>query len=161
MFVSSLRFIKEDLPPRFDHNLATFSVARIEEGKISSLASDLQEIYGVGDKIASLYLRDIVRLFELDSYFESEDDYAYIVPVDAWIKNFSEEFGLTETADYEDVRTAVISEAMENSCNPRLVERGMWYVGFHSYTILLRLLRDQKVDGSAIAAVGDDPARMS
>jgi len=123
-FVSQLR----------DKNIVNDSVRKIKLGKILVHSKELQRIRGVGPKISSLYLRDIVSLFKLTNYLRNDQDFEVVMPVDTWIRKIAKSLRIVEedSKDNEIVRT-VIQRCKENNISPIQINQGIWYIGTQSF----------------------------
>ena len=63
------------------HNILLYLVDLIKSHRIVEAYQQLDGIWSIGPKIASLILRDVVYIYELENILESKD-YYYLQPVD-------------------------------------------------------------------------------
>ncbi len=61
------------------------------------------DLPSIGPKIAAFYLRDLVSVFELESFLRAED-YYFIQPNDTWVDQISEKLGITNKEDSREVK---------------------------------------------------------
>ncbi len=63
----------------------TIHQAIVRSGRVEPIYQQITEIRGIGPKVGSLLLRDMVALYELDAQIDPAD-YHYLQPVDTWIR---------------------------------------------------------------------------
>jgi len=83
-------------------------------------------VNGVGPKIASLFLRDVV--LRRGSY--SGADRELLQPVDIWVQRAAASLwfgGVVPSFDV--VARRIVTECANDGVNPELVNAGMWYFG--------------------------------
>lgn len=82
-----------------------------------------EEIRGIGTKIASFYLRDLVAVTKINL---SETDYRHLLqPVDIWVRRV-----VTNIQRNPKIKDGKIPDfIVTNSEQPELVNMGMWYFG--------------------------------
>lgn len=128
-------------------NIVSFSVEQIKQGKLRQHYNELQRskstkgIHSIGPKVASFYLRDIVSLYELDAYV-SPADLVLLQPIDTWVRKLAFNIGVTSDLDERDT---VIRQKIVETCNRLGISslkfnQGAWFLGYHSFDILLRNL---------------------
>ena len=139
MVLSALRFASR-LP---GHNRVAYSVERVRQGEIRAHYDEMRPersangIRQVGPKIAAFYLRDLVSLFDLDALVASRDQ-ALLQPVDVWVRRVADRLGLAaEAAPDADIRAAILDLCEQHGCSPLLFNQGTWYLGYHSFDLLL------------------------
>lgn len=146
MVQSALEFI--DRVP--DLNLVRYSVERIRAGGLREHYRELQPeltkhgIVQVGPKIAAFYLRDVVALYSLDAHV-SVTDVLYLQPVDTWVRKLAMNIGLVgEGVPDTQIQQAIVSLCQKHDVSPVLFNQGAWYIGYHSFDIVLELLARQQ-----------------
>ena len=83
-------------------------------------------INGVGDKIASLFLRDVASHYELNV----ATDRHLLQPVDTWIRRATQLcLNVGEKNSPEDVARTIVEACQSCNVNPEHVNDGMWYFG--------------------------------
>ncbi|MEN3002325.1 MAG: hypothetical protein ABDI19_10875 [Armatimonadota bacterium] len=76
------RIYKED---EIGNIWTTIHQAIVRSGRVEPIYQQITDIRGIGPKVGSLLLRDMVALYELESQIEAAD-YHYLQPVDTWIR---------------------------------------------------------------------------
>ena len=122
-----------------DENIVTYSIKKIQKGNIKELYNELNKIRGIGQKTSSLFLRDLVLLFELK--INKKEDAMYLQPIDTWVRKGLEIlFGIKDKNDKELKRKIVnICKSVEDSVK---FNAGLWIIGTHPYVILNELFKD-------------------
>jgi len=82
MVIDTLRFI-HDCP---SYNIVLYSLEEIKQGRIRKLYSEIDNIWQVGQKTASFYLRDLIFCYDLKL---KSDDYFVIQPIDTWVRQYT------------------------------------------------------------------------
>lgn len=142
MVLSALDFI-ERAP---ELNIVRYSVEQIRQDKLSLHFAELQRskshdgIVQVGPKIAALYLRDIVSLFQLDDKMSAQNGYC-LQPVDTWVRKLARRLEIVDDkANDEAIQEAIVALCESNRASPILFNQGAWYIGYYSFDIVLDLL---------------------
>lgn len=112
--------------------IVPYTIKKIKAGEIREHYKELDDIFMIGDKIASFYLRDVVSLFELDSYV-LDDELIYLQPIDTWVKKVSQEIGITEQKDPKKIRHDIVNRCLEAKVNPQEFNMGAWLLGTYPY----------------------------
>jgi len=134
MVISLVNFIQS----RNQKNMLTFLIEKIKSGTISEAYKNLDEIWSIGPKIASLILRDIVYIYELETVL-NKNDYYFLQPIDTWVHNLSKKVGLiNKDKIYNDEAKDITDRCFEFEINSIHYNQGAWYIGAHSLEILLR-----------------------
>ena len=122
---------------------------------INSLHSDLQQISQVGDKIASFYLRNIVKFFNVDTkYYSNNID--KVLPIDIWIKRVILKLLNPDLKDaeiqkrIEEESDKLIKSKMIEICQTHHLDavcfnQGCWVMGFHSFDLVVNYIQDFKI----------------
>jgi hypothetical protein len=76
-----------------DKTIAAWAFRMISENKLKEAHASLKTVWGVGDKIASFYLRDIFWLGHDLNPRVSVDDCYLLQPVDIWVRRAAEALG--------------------------------------------------------------------
>lgn len=144
MVLSALDFIGR-APER---NIVRYSLGHISAGRLNAHHVELQRsqspsgIVQVGPKIAALYLRDVVWIFQLHQAVSAQDGYC-LQPVDTWVRKLARRLNLVdENATDQAIQEAIVSLCECNGVSPILFNQGAWYVGINSFDVLLDLLDD-------------------
>lgn len=127
-----------NLPNSYKNNIVRYTIEQIKLGKIEEMFNKLDNIYAIGDKLASIYLRDIIVVYHLDEFLESED-FKYCQPIDTWVKQVVLKIGIikSEKTKIEDIKTAIIKYCLDAKVNPLLFNAGAWLVGARSFELLI------------------------
>lgn len=140
MVIDTLRFIHD----RPSYNIVLYSIEEIKCGRIKKLYSELDDIWQVGQKVTSFYLRDLIFCYDLK--LES-DDYFTIQPIDTWVKQVAIKIGLCSEEDSNAVVAAKFLEACaKEKVDPKKVNAGAWYLGSNSFDILLDNIIQGKIN---------------
>jgi len=133
MVISLVNFIQFN----DEKNILCFLIEQIKLKKIAEAYRNLDEIWSIGPKIASLILRDVVYIYELKNYLSAED-YYFLQPIDTWVHNLSKKIKLVDNDKiYRDEAKDITDKCFEFRVNPIHYNQGVWYVGANSLKILL------------------------
>jgi hypothetical protein len=93
----------------------------------------------VGPKVAALYLRDLVMLFNLSD--SVKDDSAFCLqPIDTWVRKLARKVGIVdEHADDPSIQRAIVKACAENGIPAFRFNQGAWYLGYNALALLLAL----------------------
>jgi hypothetical protein len=84
---------------------------------------ELCRISGVGDKIASFFMRDVACQF--DTFPSGQKNRCLLQPVDIWIQRAAKLLGDTDGKPAQ----FIVEQAERERCSPERVNQGMWYFG--------------------------------
>ena len=137
MVLDTIRFIKQ----LQDYNITTYIIKKLKEDEQQAYG-DLDNISHVGDKIATLYLREICWMFDI-----KPKDYMLIFPVDRWVKQIINRLKILDNKQLSptdlkkikesEIKKKAIDICIKNEINPLKFNAGIWYIGTHSLEILL------------------------
>lgn len=134
MIISLVNFIQLN----DEKNILHFLIEQIKSKKIAEAYRNLDGIWSIGPKIASLILRDVVYIYELESYL-SKEDYYFLQPIDTWVHNLSKRIELVNSDKiYRNEAKDITDKCFEFGVNPIHYNQGVWYVGSNSLKILLQ-----------------------
>jgi len=134
MVVSLINFIQSG----DNKNILKFLIERIKSNAIPEAYKNLDMIWSIGTKIASLILRDVVYIYELDKNL-NKNDYCFLQPVDTWVHNLSKRIGLVSRDKiYKSEAKDITDKCFELRVNPIHYNQGAWYIGSQSLEILLQ-----------------------
>lgn len=147
MVLSALDFIGR-LPSL---NIVDYSVRRIQNGEIDKHYNELQHsqnkggIIQIGPKIASLYLRDVVSLYQLED--KVSDEFAFCLqPIDVWVRKLAFKTGIVDNgANDKEIQEAIVALCREYGCSPLQFNQGAWYAGYFALDLLLEILQEASV----------------
>jgi len=134
MVISLVNFIQFNN----EKNILHFLIEQIKSKKIAEVYRNLDGIWSIGPKIASLILRDVVYIYELENYL-SDEDYYFLQPIDTWVHNLSKSIDLVNKDKiYRGEAKDITDECFELGVNPMHYNQGAWYIGSNSLKILLQ-----------------------
>lgn len=136
MVISILDFVSK----LNEKNLAKYSISKINNSEVRKHYEELMEIIGIGPKIVSLYLRDLIYLFSLDNSITKED-LELLQPIDTWVRQLSIKIGLVENnANDELIRKKIVEACLNANVSNIKFNQGLWYIGSNAVDILLENL---------------------
>jgi len=134
MVISLVNFIQFNN----EKNILHFLIEQIKSKKIAEAYQNLDGIWSIGPKIASLILRDVVYIYELENYL-SDEEYYFLQPIDTWVHNLSKRIELVDRSKIYKVEAKDITDkCFELGVNPIHYNQGVWYIGSNSLKILLQ-----------------------
>ena len=139
MVISLINLIQS----KSEKNILKFIIAKIKSNKISEAYKILDSVWSIGPKIASLILRDIIYIYELEEYLNKPknepNDYCFLQPIDTWVHKVSHEIGVIGNKKiYKDEAKDITDKCFEFDVNPIHYNQGAWYIGANSWQVLLR-----------------------
>lgn len=134
MVSETLKFL-EKLP---GNNIVSYSIERIRNGQAEEIHNELKQIYGIGDKLACLYLRDTALVYELEKFIQKKEQ-EYFQPIDTWVLQVARAIGLVggDNKDLANTKQKIIDSCLDNKVSPLFFNAGAWYLGTHSFQLLL------------------------
>lgn len=123
---SIIEFLSELSTTAPTPTLITFARLGLDLDRISSIHSVIQNVNGIGPKIASLFLRDVGVFYK---QFPLKDRHL-LQPVDVWVGRAVEKLGGPKYEMKKDVIKEVQLWIVENSkavVGPEEINQGMWY----------------------------------
>jgi len=133
MVASVINFIQSNN----DKNILNYMINKIKENKITEMHRELDNIWSIGLKIASLILRDTICIFKLENYMRRED-YYLLQPVDTWVHQISKRIGIVNRNDiYPEESKDITNKCFDMGINPIHYNQGAWYLGSQSLEIIL------------------------
>jgi len=139
MVLDTLNFISQS-PNKI--NLYNYFKGLIQNKKASVAYSELNTISGVGDKISSFILRDIILI---NDYEIKSDELKYVFPVDTWVAQIASilakrQFSTNNANDIKDYFSKNFPAR-----NLPLIAAGIWYLGFNSLSLTIDYLTTKKI----------------
>lgn len=120
-------------------NILLHLIDLIKSHRLIDAYHQLDSIWSIGPKIASLILRDVVYIYDLSDYIKNKEDYYYLQPVDTWVHQISKEIGLIEEVKiYKNEARDIVDRCHDFEVNPIHYNQGAWYLGANSHKIVLR-----------------------
>jgi len=135
MVLDVLKFISDD----GRKNIYSYIKNVMTESGIETAHKELTDIRGVGDKIASLIIRDI-SLINPEIVKNDYNYYEKAFPVDTWVRQIAQKLNLKlnpNNATDVDIRNYFINKCLSSKKDPLKFAAGLWYMGSHSLDILI------------------------
>jgi hypothetical protein len=133
----------------FNFNVVQWALSLAQSGDVKRAWNKLVAIRGIGDKIASLYLRDIVDAFEIDE--DIVGNKVYLQPIDAWTrrgaKALAEFMSVAPKSDW-DLAEVLIEVSERASVRSTYTNTGLWFLG-------AQLVRDKERFHDLLLSVDD------
>lgn len=119
-----------------DHNILNHSIREIEARRIREHRNEIMELWGIGPKTSAFYLRDVIFLFNCELIPEEARE---LQPIDTWVRQVVDSLRDSQTDDHLSTEEWLVRHggAARNSA---LLNAGMWYLGKHSFDLVLKLL---------------------
>lgn len=135
MVLDCLKCISE----RNRKNIFNYLKTEIANSGVKNAYDDLNNIYGIADKIAAFIIRDIMLLTS-ETIF-SDEDYKMAFPVDTWVRKIAlEKLDCYDKSSDEEIKEYLIAKCKKFNLNPLKFASGLWYLGFYSLDLLLEKL---------------------
>lgn len=137
-----------DKTNKVDTTIASWAFNMLRENKLMEAHQQLKTVWGIGDKIASFYLRDI---FWLGSELSPEapltmiDNIYLIQPVDIWVERAAKAIGCKEKSKKE-IAKYILSFEMEFGLTPSVGNIAFWLLGS-------KYIKNSDIFGNIIAAI--------
>lgn len=111
------------------NNLFLWLKESIRDNGIESTYIKLLKIHGIGKKITSLILRDVVWLLDLGKI--SSEDQIYLQPIDTWLKQISFKLwiDLHNKVDEFVIAKRIVDKCSEIDISSISFNQGAWYFG--------------------------------
>lgn len=112
-------------------NIAVFVRDKIECGKTKEAHDFIKSIRGVGEKIASFYLRDIVWLAKIDETKISGAHLHLLQPMDTWLEQALQilEPNIRDKEKLEDKQKKIVDMCREANVSACAFNQGAWFFG--------------------------------
>lgn len=142
--------------PAFDPRLASLDiptlVALVETGNLHDAFNALR-LRGVGPKIRTFFLRDLVTVTGSESRLSMVEDFLYCQPIDVWVRETTKVLDLPPPSNAESrpwgamglndedgvAAVALIAAARLAEVSPLRVNQGVWYFCAHAVGDVARL----------------------
>lgn len=118
----------------------------------------LKFINGIGDKIASLYLRDLVVVMKID--LENTRNRHLLQPVDIWVERTVKNLANSENMNKNEVAKWIVN----NSKQPELANMGIWFfcsnIAGSEYRLKKVIKSDKLGEAQSLVLVDDFKTRI-
>jgi hypothetical protein len=138
MVLDVLRYIS-NIP---DYNIVNHSIAEIESGRIKDHREYLKLIWGVGPKTSAFYLRDVIFLFNCEL---APEEAIELQPIDTWVRQVVDSLRDAQDSDRQLSTEDWLVQHSGGPVNSALINAGMWYLGKHSFRLVLKLLAEGNI----------------
>lgn len=145
-------------------NLVNLALDNIQNKSTKIYFDELDRLAGIGDKLASFFLRDVVLAFEMEESLDDRDA-RYCQPVDTWVEQVVRKLEiatLTRHAEeelceetngsasqgkkrqlsrkyIEEIKVIIIEQSKQAEVSSLLFNAGAWMVGAHPFELLFEL----------------------
>lgn len=126
-----------------DYNVRHFCRRFLKNRKLKALHDHLTVVKGIGPKIASLYLRDMLLLYvdslPLRERFVDEltiDQIKVVYPIDTWVEKISKKI-LDVEGDKSQIAEMLIEKCRNAGVSPIYVNHGIYQIGAKAQKLLL------------------------
>lgn len=113
-------------------NVYVYLLEQIKSGRTETAHKTLDSLTAVGDKLASMTIRDIC-IMQSGLILEGFND---VFPVDTWVRQTAKMLGCNVTSDSE-IKAFFRQRCSECGVDITLFAAGMWYLGANALTILV------------------------
>jgi hypothetical protein len=138
MVLDVLRYIS-NIP---HYNIVNHSLSEIDAGRIREHREELKLIWQVGPKTSAFYLRDVIFLFNCELNPEESIE---LQPIDTWVRQVIESLRDEQDSDRHLSPEDWLVRHGGSPINSALINAGMWYLGKHSFDLILRLLAEGNI----------------
>lgn len=122
-------------------NIVDYIVNEIKRGNLIYISNFLDNVYSIGPKISGLILRDIVHIYNLETYVSRLDEYSLLQPMDTWVHQVSLKIGIIKNEEMDKAEAIeIIKFCLDNEINPLHYNEGAWYLGSQSFKMVLNSL---------------------
>ena len=124
-------------------NIYCYLKAIIVEQGPEAACKELVKLRGVGDKLATMTIRDILIKEVLDKRLDLEQinrkgwDCKFAFPVDTWVRKLAKKLDCGSSDDDEAIKAFLIAQCKGYGINPLLFAAGLWYLASHALDILI------------------------
>lgn len=122
-------------------NIYNYLKELIAKSGIGAAYEELTRMRAIKDKIATFVIRDIC-LLNLE-IIKTEEDYKMAFPIDIWVRKIASELDCFGTD--EEIKICLIKKCIESKVDPLKFAAGLWFLGFHSLEILIRIIKEIEI----------------
>lgn len=106
---------------------------------IKNIYEEIREIHGIGRKKTTLFLRDLVDIFNLEDLepeslnkVQKEQMYKYFQPIDIWVSRVASYLGLNTNLKNDDKALHIVKKCFElrEKVSPIKFNQGAWLMGW-------------------------------
>ena len=114
-------------------NVYVYLLEQIKSGRTKTAYKTLDDLTAVGDKLASMTIRDICMM---QSGLILED-FGDVFPVDTWVRQTAKMLGCEAKSSDSEIKAFFRQRCSECDSDITLFNAGMWYLGANALTILV------------------------
>lgn len=107
-------------------NIVTLARTGLTLDHIKIVYEAIQEINGIGPKIASLFIRDVAVFYNI----YPKNDRHLLQPVDVWVNRVFKQLASADrlkTPDTKNIQRWIVESALNAGVRAEAVNEGMWY----------------------------------
>ena len=127
-----------------NNNIVTYTLNYLEKwdlNGIEKIYNEIKEIHSIGRKKTTLFLRDLVDIFNLEDlemakqYKEQMHKYQmykYFQPIDVWVSRVAKHFGINSNLNDDDKALQIVKNCLESEekVSPIKFNQGAWLMGW-------------------------------
>lgn len=134
MVISMLEFISKIN----DKNIINYSIFKIQNGELVNHFIELTNIYSIGPKCSSFYLRDLVCIYDKDVKIR-KDELKYLQPIDVWVRKVAFVTEIISDLKEKDktIREKIVDACSESEVSSIKFNQGAWYLGHNSFDVII------------------------
>jgi len=139
------------------HNVVRKTIEQVNAGRIRQHRDELMKLRSVGHKTSAFYLRELVWLFGLEPALK---DVIHILPIDTWVRQVVAALSRHSRDGKGSSPEEWFAQNCRDTRQAMLVNAGMWYMGTHSFELMLALLADGSICPEALERITlDEPVK--
>ncbi len=123
--LSLIEVVLEKVTPQ--NILTTYFQNQIDQNNIQPAFNLLKSIRGIGPKIASFYLRDLVDVMSVTS--NNTQNVSLLQPIDTWVERTVKILCGNQAMDETEVADWIVKTSIQHNINPQRVNMGIWFFG--------------------------------
>jgi hypothetical protein len=123
-YPSAIEFAQEHLSD-FDYNILGWAKVQLGAEEVKTSHRFLTSINGIGQKIASLFLRDVALAYDI----ELDQSRELLQPVDVWVRRYVRYWEQDNGLSDNECARWIVERSLAAEVSPEKVNAGMWYFG--------------------------------
>ena len=117
-----IEFAQEELSGA-DYNIVRWAEKQLKTGNVRPAHKALKDISGVGDKIASFFLRDVAWVYGIEPDWSRE----LLQPIDVWVRRYVHHWSRDDHPSDKGCARWIVEHSLKAKVSPEKVNAGMWY----------------------------------
>jgi len=122
---SIIRWVVEQDLANKGLTLTTYLQGKIKDNNLNNAFNTLTSIRGIGPKIASLYLRDLVVSMDID--VSHVCDRYLLQPIDVWVWRLVPRLSRKDDPTDFEIAHWIVDQSKDTGVNPEQVSMGIWF----------------------------------